>query len=218
MAYAHDTFINLERQWPAEARRVRYCRGCKYLGSIASWGCCNYFLDTDKRRPNPFGVKNCAVYSRLPNFYMPPSHEDFCRQCDAMEAAKKAEPPKPKKPRRNKGLGKGRRIERRITWDVEYAKILFDRGYFRTDIAKIIGTSPATIKNYVYSSGWKDDRLKQHACKHDIEAARAEYLAYREKHPRKEPKSNDKSINERTVRQAKKNRAKEAWIALEGEE
>lgn len=37
------------------------CKGCDYYyGVYAVNRCCNYFLDTGKRRPNPFG-EGCKV-------------------------------------------------------------------------------------------------------------------------------------------------------------
>lgn len=67
-----------------EARRVRRCRGCKYLGVAGHLAYCSYYLQTGIRRPCKFG-QDCPVKEVPAGVEIPESHAEFIRQCDVLD-------------------------------------------------------------------------------------------------------------------------------------
>lgn len=53
--------MDLEGLIPSERARAKHCKGCMYLTVADNHACCDYILKTGKRRPNPFGVADCAA-------------------------------------------------------------------------------------------------------------------------------------------------------------
>ena len=64
-----------------ERIRMRHCLGCKYMGTAAAFGCCNYYLTTGIRRPCKFGQK-CPVKVLRQGFALPKNYNEWCAEWD----------------------------------------------------------------------------------------------------------------------------------------
>ena len=114
-----------------EMRRILHCQGCKYLGRVSSNGYCKYYLETDIRRPNPFGIENCSV-----------------KELDASKA--EVEEIVKKTLARSKNCFSTNVAK----WDVKTAKKLFDDGYQFSKIAEYIGVPRRYVVQYAHKHGW----------------------------------------------------------------
>lgn len=73
-----DDFSTLGRP---ERIRMRHCLGCKYMGVVAAYGCCDYYLTTGNRRPCKFGQK-CSVKVLRRGFVLPKNYSEWCDEWD----------------------------------------------------------------------------------------------------------------------------------------
>lgn len=162
-----DGWSYLQTVCAKEAERCRHCRGCIYFGIAWTNGCCDYYLTTGKRRPNKFGVKDCAVKVVVDR--VPQKHLDWCDEIDRREADKQAGPAKPKK--------RGRPM----SWDVEYAQVLYNHGYYYFEIAEILGTTNDAVSDYSSAHFWTETKPHNVCCtRHDLSVEPARYARYRE--------------------------------------
>ena len=168
---------------PTEQRRCRHCRGCKYFECVSSMGCCNYFLYTGIRRPAPFGLKDCPVRVDRKGFVQPEWHKQFCDRVDAEEEMKQKRQERKAEQIRQLGYDpdkpQPKRRGRRPTWDTEYGKILYLRGYYLFEISEILNVKKETIWTYATDNFWQDEfpqDVTRH--RHDLEAAKIEYEAW----------------------------------------
>lgn len=117
-----------------EMLRIVHCQGCVYLGEVSSCGYCKYYLETDIRRPNKFGVENCAV--KILDV-KPAKVEEIVKKTLNGEAERKK--------------------ANEVKWDVKTAKQLFDQGMALSKIAECIGVSRQRVVQYAYKHGWRKD-------------------------------------------------------------
>lgn len=117
-----------------ELRRIKNCQGCKWLSLVWCNGCCMYYLETGKRRPNSMADPNCKVREIV----APQSEIDAVNKKleQAMEQAEKA------------------RLAYAPKWDTEKAKRLFDEGKSYQEIADAVCTKRSSVINYANKHEW----------------------------------------------------------------
>lgn len=190
MARFEDVWKNINSFNRAEGWRMRWCRGCKHLGSAGALLCCDCYEHTGKRRGCPIG-KGCDRREPLKGYTEPPGYRKWCdgepppkreqggagkpsfvkpKEAPARTGVLANEPPPPNVDRKN---GSGRWP----TWDVEWAWHLFFNGYLLREIAEIIGAPQRTIGIYSASHEWRQYRPKSvKSTQHDnLDAEKAEY-------------------------------------------
>lgn len=185
-----DAWKTIKSFGSEEAVRMRHCRGCLYLGTVGCNGCCNYWEITDRRRGSAFGGKDCPQKILIPGYVIPQDHIEFCERKDR-EEQKRAELEEQRKRDLNEYLARinspdAERIDgrknngRQIDWDVEYAHILYNAGYFSFEIAEIVGVERRTLNLYIRNHFWSAE-LPPYLVRsyHDIDKAKAEYAEYK---------------------------------------
>lgn len=178
-----DFWIHLNESNQADGWRCRWCRGCRHFGTVGGTGCCNYFLNTGKRRETKFG-EPCGKYDPLPGYKKQKEHEIFCNGTPpptAINAEKrrnslfyspnwKGEPIPATEPKKR---GKP------PTWDVEYGKLLYMDGCYLFEIAEILDVPRRKIQEYAFRNLWHTKLKSRKPChRHDIEAEKAKYAEY----------------------------------------
>lgn len=159
---------NLEK-YPKSMRRFRYCVGCVHLRQVSGYmlSCC-YILHTGQKRPCKVGSE-CSV-KRVPVGYKyPPGYDEW------LQTAEKA---------KDIPTGNGQR-GREVTWDTEYGRSLYLRGFAVSEICRIMGLSQHTLSGYMHQHLWNYDeegnkRKKNfpHATEETIEAERIAFLRH----------------------------------------
>lgn len=154
---------------PHLARRFRHCRGCVYLRGCGAELVCNFILSEGKKRPCPYGA-HCKVKKTPRGYRVPQEHLEWVKKVDVEE-----QQTEPEHVRRHK---KGRDP----IWDVEYAKMLYDKGYAISEIVQIVSVKKNTIANYAELHGWYKDRRKTfpHADAATLEAERQKYEEWKQ--------------------------------------
>lgn len=128
----------LEHQ-PRQIERFRHCMGCVHLRQAGgAYLVCCYLLHTDKKRPCEFG-RECPVKEVTDGFRFPDGYLEWCSELDRREVSTRH--------------GKGTR-GRTATWDTDYGKGLFDRGYSITEISGIMDVPLNTVTNYATQHLW----------------------------------------------------------------
>ncbi len=117
-----------------EMYRIVNCQGCQYLSSVSSNGYCKYYLDTGIRRPNEFGVENCAV--KILDVKQSKVDEIVKKTLDRVAKQGKSNTAK---------------------WDVVTAKKLFDQGMSFAKISEYIGVPRRYVVQYAHKHGWRQD-------------------------------------------------------------
>lgn len=126
-------------QQPRAIERFRHCVGCIHLRQAGgTYLVCCYLLLTGRRRPCAFGDP-CPVKVVPEGFRLPEEYAAWCEELDAREEAVWKKP------------GQRGRI---ATWDTEWARALFDRGFAVSEISQIIGVSMYTINSYMSEHLW----------------------------------------------------------------
>lgn len=165
--------------------RARHCRGCKYLGCCGHWVCCNYILITEKRRPGEFGQPNCPVKKYIHGYVPSEEYLQWVRQMDDQAAAeeKKRAVRKDAPGAQHDTVPVQRKKGRPLTWDVDYAKRLFCKGYYVREIAEIMGVPEHRVKDAAFQRWWGLDRKKIVKLAHDgnLEAEKRAFREYMEK-------------------------------------
>jgi hypothetical protein len=128
------------------AERFRYCRGCVYLRTCGSWFACTYLLTNDKKRPCPPG-KRCKVREYPPGYTVPKEHLEWCKKVDR-EEKERLSAVSGEKPKRKRGKDP--------TWDTEYAKQLYQRGFSLREICEIMGLNKNTLSSFMNNNGWAE--------------------------------------------------------------
>ena len=121
--------------WLNERVRIINCQGCRHLGVVGSCGCCNYYLNTNHRRPNPFGVENCAA-------------RDLEDDAKTIEAAKR-------ETLRDKAAHDRRVEDRRPKWDIVLAESMYRDGKTFKEIAAAVNRGEDCVYRYAKSHNWK---------------------------------------------------------------
>lgn len=162
--------------------RARHCRGCKYLGCCGHWVCCNYILETDKQRPGKFGQPNCPVRKNICGYT--PS-EEYLQWVGEMDnrLRQEEETSKQKETDNVTACRSGpRRNGRSLTWDAEYARRLYCRGYYLREIAEIMGVPHHRVADASYQQMWKAGRTNVELVRHgDLEEEKRAFKEYMEK-------------------------------------
>lgn len=184
----HDNWGLVKSCGMTEQKRVRYCRGCVYLGSAGMNACCDYYLVTGNRRPCPAGTKDCSVKKYGNGSEPSAEHIAWCKKVDAEIEARRKEL---EKAQRVKDLCEQNGVNRtlfavkrgrRIKWDTDYAFSLYCKGYYIHEIASILDIKVECLQSYMQKHFWRDYRPSSlHFTSHDIEKGRQEYRAYMEK-------------------------------------
>lgn len=193
----HDVWVRFSRRRQGEAERIRHCRGCKYLGTVAEYGCCNYFLETGNRRPSKFGTP-CSVKELIHGYVLPKSHTEYVNRIDAEEEERRKQSEFAAEMRLKRINERNAKIEamfrqaendpeneitrkrgRMITWDSEYAFDLFRGGYRLFEISKVLDVPMKNLSQYASYHNWRGQCEYIKYIKHDIKQAREDYLAYR---------------------------------------
>lgn len=167
---------------PSEAKRMRHCRGCVYMGACGDHACCNYFLTTGIRRPSKFG-QPCPVKKVRPGYTPPKGWAEYVERMDREEEEerRKAEEKERLEAERKKhGVKEQKKIRGpKPNWDRDYAFMLYCKGYYLFEIAEICGVTHEKINNASSKYGWRYQRpevkLKRHG---DLTAERQAYLDY----------------------------------------
>jgi len=166
-AYAETMWKRYLKQQPVQIERFRHCMGCIHLRQAGgSYLVCCYLLHTGQKRPCPFG--HCCPVKEVPDgFKFPDGYLEWCDEIDSREVEARRVP--------------GKR-GREATWDTEYGRALFDRGFSIAEISVIIGVPRSTVTNYATQHMWNydyngDRRKKQfsHAAPEVIQAEREAY-------------------------------------------
>lgn len=185
-----DAWKTIKSFGSEEAVRMRHCRGCIYLGTVGCNGCCNFWEIADRRRGSEFGGKNCPQKIMIPGYVIPQDHIAFCEQKDREEQLR-AELEEQRKRNLEEYLAMlngqnsvrvdgRRRNGRQIDWDVDYAHILYNAGYYSFEIAEIVGVERPTLNLYIRNHNWSAE-LPPYIVRtyHDIDKAKAEYDEYK---------------------------------------
>ena len=139
---AEDMWKRYLAHHPRSIERFRHCVGCIYLRQAGgAYLVCCYLLLTGKKRPCAFDDP-CPVKAVPDGFKMPEEYDAWCAEIDKIECEVKC--------------GKGQR-GRLPTWDTEWAKALFDRGFAPSEICKIMGISTHTFAGYSNQHLWNYD-------------------------------------------------------------
>lgn len=191
-----DVFESFQKRRPTEAARIRHCRGCRYLGTVDGYGCCNYYLETNIRRPSKFGTP-CAVKQLITGYVVPKSHAAYVKRIDREEEERRKQSEMAAEMRLKRIEERNAKIEelirqaaedpedeiprkrgRMLKWDSEYAFDLFREGYRLFEIAKVMNLSVKTLSQYAAYHNWKGQCEYVPYVRHDINQAKADYLAY----------------------------------------
>lgn len=170
--------IRFEKLPHDEQIRCRWCRGCVYLGTLDSCGCCNYFIIEDRLRGTPFGEK-CPVKHLAAGYVLPDGYEQECEWED--ERLRKAIERNRKKFVRN--AAKDGKRGRKMTWDADYAQQLYNKGYYLVEIAEVLDVSLKKVeatcnnRNWYYQAVFHNVKIPARH-RHNIQKAKAEYAAY----------------------------------------
>lgn len=179
--WKHLNSLNVIEGW-----RCRWCRGCKYLGACGAYGCCNYFLATEKRRPGKFGAKDCKAKALIDGFSIKPKHVAYCEgqppkaYLDDLKRKEEKRQERKRVPMYDKLQPPPRSPGRKATWDTEYAVRLYKDGYFLYEICEIVGVTYKRILEYSAYNRWHSKYGgKKPPTRHDLEQAKAEYAKYK---------------------------------------
>ena len=192
----YDIWARFSRYRPNEAARIRHCRGCRYLGTVAGYGCCNYYLETGNRRPSKFGTP-CSVKEIIKGFVMPKSHAEYVNRIDMEEEERRKQSEFAAEMRLKRLNERNAKIEamlmqaendpeneitrkrgRRLTWDSDYAFDLFCEGFRLFEISKVMDVPMKNLTQYASYHNWRGQCEYVKYIRHDIKQAREYYLAY----------------------------------------
>lgn len=184
----HDNWKLVQSCGMTEQKRVRYCRGCMYLGSAGMNACCEYYLTTGKRRPCPPGTKDCSVRKYKKGCEPSEEHKAWCKKVDEELLKKQREAERTMRMinlYEKHGLDRSiyaTKRGRKIKWDTDYAFNLYCNGYYIHEIASILEIKIECLQSYMQKHFWRDYRPSDiHFTTHDIDKAKQEYRAYLEK-------------------------------------
>lgn len=121
-----------------EMLRIMHCQGCKFLGKASTFGYCKYYLETDMRRPNKGGIKDCKVRVL----------EDSQKKVD--EVVKKTL-------KRQKDIA-AMKESQMAKWDTQKAKELYFKGFTYKEIALAVGVTKDAVSSYASLHGWTGKR------------------------------------------------------------
>ena len=159
---------------PAERERVKFCRGCHYLGEYGASACCDYILMTGHSRGCPPG-EGCTCYDGVrkgthSTFNRTPFKEQAVpwnteRAKELYEAGTRwdlvvQEIGRSKYTIWNYAKRHGWKRpegwnEYPITWDAAKAREMYENGESIYKIADAVGMSIGAICNQVKNKGWK---------------------------------------------------------------
>lgn len=188
-----DNWKLIEYSGQEEMEKWRYCRGCKYLSSAGHWGCCDYILYTDKRRPCGIG-KDCTVREYDKGYVPPQRHIEWCKKVDERLEAERREEERRQAERRAMILaalnappveldyiddGQKKRGRPR-TWDYEYAFYLYCHGYYIAEIREILNIPERINLQEIVTNEWRDKLPPGVQFKrHNIPLERQKYMVYK---------------------------------------
>ena len=187
-----DVWVHLNSLNTVEGWRCRYCRGCKYFGSVGAYGCCNYLLIAGSRRKNKFGVRDCGAKEMIAGYRLSEKHKKYCEgqppesvlaiEKREREAERRLAKQKEKKriPIYDKYQAPPGTRGRRATWDTEYAAKLYQRGFYIYEIAEIVGVKFQRVNEYSLYNKWSQKyRDRKPPTRHDLRQAKEEYEQYK---------------------------------------
>lgn len=196
-----DSWSYLDSREPGEARRMRHCRGCIYLGTAGNFANCDYYLRTGQRRGCPAG-KGCTRKTVPVGYQYPPGYDEYLAECDRIDEADRIRRQQAEERRRRvierdkarkKSLDRVDDIDDRdpycykqtrgrpLTWDADYAKILFDRReYYYYEIADIVGVDLDTLSDHIRRHKWPSAKTKMNLFRHNIKTEVERYARYRQ--------------------------------------
>ena len=183
-----------------EKIRMRNCRGCIYLGTAGSHGCCNYYEMAQRRRPCKFGLKDCPAKVMIPGYVIPKEHIEFCQKIDEMNRRQAEQAERMARIRlerierlnaeierqaKEDALGESEPPQKRdprgrqASWDTHYAFQLYKEGYYMFEIAEVCGTNVEKIVACAKHNEWsKYLPAEVERFRHDMDQAKADYEEY----------------------------------------
>lgn len=170
---------------PNEQRRCRYCKGCKYFSSAGSFGTCDYLLMTDMRRPCKAG-KGCTVRKDKAIWQPTEKYLAWVKLVDEQEAyaerkRKLAEERETVQKKYGLPVDLITTNGRKPSFDVSYAQMLYNAGYYNYEIAEVLGTTAEKVRKYSLRHSWSQQAPRDlKRTRHDIAAAIIEYKKYME--------------------------------------
>lgn len=198
-----DSYKTICSFGPEERTRMRYCRGCIYLGTAGSHGCCNYMEITGRRRPCKFGIPDCPSKVMIPGYVIPPEHIEFCQKIDEMNRRQAEQAERMAQIRlerierlnaeierqaKEDALGESEPPQKRdprgrqASWDTHYAFQLYKEGYYMFEIAEVCGTNVEKIVACAKHNEWsKYLPAEVERFRHDMVQAKADYAEYKRK-------------------------------------
>lgn len=168
---------------PNEQRRCRHCKGCKYFSSAGSFGTCDYLLMTDMRRPCKAG-KGCTVRKDKAIWQPTEKYLAWVKLVDEQEAyaERKRKLAEEREALQQKyGLPDNliKTNGRKPSFDIKYAQMLYNAGYYNFEIAEVLGTTAEKVSKYAQRHDWAEQAPRDLVrTRHDIPTAIAEYKKY----------------------------------------